>query len=83
MTGRLYGTARYGGITNSQFASGMGTAFKLMPDKTFSTIAYFNGTNGATPNSALVVGYDGNLYGTTYLGGSTNYSSNGLVQYSN
>jgi uncharacterized repeat protein (TIGR03803 family) len=59
--GCLYGTAYYGGITNSQFPGGMGTVFKLTPDKAFSTIAYFNGTNGANPNSALVVGNDGNL----------------------
>ena len=70
--GCIYGTASSGGITNSQFPGGMGTVFKLSPDKVLSTLCFFNYTNGADPNTPLVVGSDGNLYGTTYYGGITN-----------
>jgi len=36
------------------------------PGQTFTTLAYFNQTNGATPLAAMTQGFDGNLYGTTY-----------------
>lgn len=36
----------------------------------FKTLAIFNLTDGWTPNSPLVQGTDGNLYGVTYSGGA-------------
>jgi hypothetical protein len=33
--------------------------------QTFTTLASFTATTGATPLSPLVQGFDGNLYGTT------------------
>ncbi|HSU53775.1 MAG TPA: choice-of-anchor tandem repeat GloVer-containing protein, partial [Candidatus Dormibacteraeota bacterium] len=36
-----------------------------------SVLAYFNGTNGATPWAGLIEGRDGQLYGTTYSGGAS------------
>jgi len=41
------------------------------PAQTFETVADFNGTNGISPSGALVLGMDGNLYGTTLTGGTT------------
>jgi uncharacterized repeat protein (TIGR03803 family) len=61
--------------------SGIGTSgsiFKLAPDGTFTTLYSFSATSGpnetngdgATPFGRLVQGSDGNLYGTTRLGGT-------------
>jgi len=36
----------------------------------FKTLVEFNKTTGYPPNAPLVQGFDGNLYGTTYAGGS-------------
>ncbi len=39
------------------------------PAQTFTTLAIFDGSNGARPRSTLVQGLDGNFYGTTQAGG--------------
>ena len=41
------------------------------PAQTFTTLKNFDGTNGSFPNSPLVQGIDGNFYGTTGAGGSS------------
>jgi uncharacterized repeat protein (TIGR03803 family) len=64
--GNLYGTTHGGG------AYGKGTVFKMTPNgKTITTIVNFNGTNGATPYSGLILSTDGNFYGTTCCGGTS------------
>ena len=45
------------------------------PAETFTTLANFNGINGANPQSSLVQGTDGNLYGTTQDGGANGYGT--------
>ena len=42
------------------------------PGQTLTTLATFNGANGARPYGALVQGLDGSLYGTAGLGGLHN-----------
>ncbi len=71
--GNFYGTTLYGG-TN---AVSSGTLFKLTASGTFSNIFSFNIANGSNPNSGLIEGADGNLYGTTDYGGAyTNLDTN-------
>ena len=45
------------------------------PAETFTTLANFNGINGANPQSFLVQGTDGNFYGTTQDGGANGYGT--------
>jgi uncharacterized repeat protein (TIGR03803 family) len=67
--GNLYGTT-------SDFASisgGNGTIFEVAPDgSNFNTLHSFTGPDGLMPDSALVEGTDGNLYGTATMGGTNN-----------
>ncbi|HEY2589234.1 MAG TPA: choice-of-anchor tandem repeat GloVer-containing protein, partial [Tepidisphaeraceae bacterium] len=65
--GNLYGTTDAGG------ALGKGTVFKIAAgSNTPTTLATFNGTNGANPSAGLAADAGGNLYGTTSFGGPTN-----------
>jgi len=45
--------------------------------QTFNTVANFDFTNGSAPNAALIQGTDGNFYGTTLLGGSSDSCTDG------
>jgi uncharacterized repeat protein (TIGR03803 family) len=73
--GNFYGTTREGGIVNAAYPNGMGTVFQVTTNGTLSTLAFFEGTNGAGPAAALTLGNDGNFYGTTQLGGSGRYGT--------
>ena len=42
------------------------------PSDTFMTLVSFNFTNGANPHGILAQGRNGNLYGTTQMGGANN-----------
>lgn len=69
--GNLYGTTYQGG------SSGNGTVFEVTPAGTEMVLYTFRGrTDGANPEAILVLDNKGNLYGTTYQGGS---SGNGTV----
>jgi uncharacterized repeat protein (TIGR03803 family) len=67
-SGNLYGTTKAGGST------GTGTVFEVNPKTRQETVLYsFTGQpDGATPFSGLVMDKSGNLYGTTFAGGSSN-----------
>ena len=52
--------------------TGDGTVFELAKGSgTITTLASFNGTNGADPHAGLIMDSSGNLYGTTTSGGAT------------
>lgn len=77
--GNLYGTTVHGGSSTNCY-DGCGTVFELTPgtnDKWTEKILHeFKGTDGVLPDSSLILDAAGNLYGTTFAGGVTNY---GLV----
>ena len=68
--GSFYGTADYGGLTNASYnGRGYGTVFQLTANGTVTVPALFGNTNGAHPSGGLILGKDGNFYGTTTWGG--------------
>jgi uncharacterized repeat protein (TIGR03803 family) len=84
--GSLYGTTALGGKgATSDACNGLscGVVFEISSTGTFKVLYNFcsqtnsNGscTDGAAPNASLVLGTNGNLYGTTALGG-TGYNDN-------
>ena len=76
--GNLYGVTELGGGGTCTY--GCGTVFELSPPATQgaswtkSTLYTFQGgmTDGSYPEGALVFDAHGNLYGTTFFGGSSN-----------
>lgn len=80
--GNLYGTAEYGGSQSGSlctFEGGCGTVFRLSPGTTwtFATLLTFVGNRGANPYSGVILDSAGNLYGTTFNGGSCTASTHG------
>jgi uncharacterized repeat protein (TIGR03803 family) len=76
--GNLYGTTREGGANSLHVARGDGTAFKLSPDGTETTLYNFGAYkfDGIEPTgSGLVMDASGNFYGTTYWGGVYTYGT--------
>jgi uncharacterized repeat protein (TIGR03803 family) len=78
--GNFYGTT-YGGGANTSYCAdtgynGCGTVFKISPSGTLTVLYSFcthtNGycTDGDDPNAGLVLGTDGDFYGTTAYGGT-------------
>lgn len=63
--GNFYGTRIFGGAYQS------GTIFKMTPDGTLSVLYNFGSAlnSGVRPESAMIQGTDGSLYGTTLYGG--------------
>jgi uncharacterized repeat protein (TIGR03803 family) len=77
--GNLYGTTQ-GGRGPCTFSAGGGTVFELSPVAgggwTETVLYHFlGGADGDTPNSGVVFDAAGNLYGTTQLGGTTNFGT--------
>src|ERR1035441_3242657 len=72
--GKLYGTTYEGGANVLN-----GTVFKITTSGTLTTLHNFCSlsgcTDGASPYAGLVQATDGNLYGTTYLGGANGYGT--------
>jgi uncharacterized repeat protein (TIGR03803 family) len=71
-TGNLYGTTEIGGDTSCNYPYGCGTAFKVSPSGSETTLYSFTGgEDGEYPRGGLVLDPEGNLYGTTYGGFGT------------
>ena len=71
--GNLYGTAGAGGTCS--YAGGCGTVFKVTPAGSETVVYNFTGTDGAYPWAGLVFDEQGNLYGTTGMGGTYRYGT--------
>jgi len=71
--GNLYGTTYFGGQGSTGICfDGCGTVFKIDKAGRKTTLYEFTGMeDGANPDGGLVRDSAGNLYGTTYYGGST------------
>jgi len=68
--GNLYGTTTAGGTNNS-----LGTVFKITLKGNLTTLFRFHGTDGKSPNAALVQDASGRLYGTTEFGGAHTFGT--------
>lgn len=69
--GNFHGTTAFGGASGDN-----GTVFRITPAGAFTSLLSFSGANGSVPAAGLVIGTDGNFYGTTQFGGTTD---NGTV----
>lgn len=74
--GNLYGVQQYGGT------NGDGGIYEFTPSTLSFTVLYSftNGVDGANPVTPMVLGDDGNFYGTTAYGGA--YSSGTIFSFS-
>ncbi len=87
--GALYGVAAQGALgTCAVWNTGCGVAFKMTPGKgswTYDVLHSFTGgSDGGIPQSTLIFDKAGNLYGTTYVGGTYGYGvTYELIPHSN
>jgi uncharacterized repeat protein (TIGR03803 family) len=70
-TGNLYGTTYYGGANNT------GTVFMVSSSGKERTLYSFGSQpgDGSGPAEGVIMGKEGNLYGTTYQGGANGYGT--------
>jgi len=72
--GNFYGATSQGGDTSKCLTdyetTGCGTIYRITPSGAFSVFYTFNGgSDGASPETSLLEGSDGNFYGTTSFAG--------------
>src|SRR5579862_1810482 len=67
--GSFYGTTFLSGSGQASFDKGI--AFRVTTNGVVTTLVNFTGANGSSPFGGLVLGGDGNLYGTTSGGGTS------------
>lgn len=65
LNGDLFGTTYFGGINSSD-----GTVFKVTTNGVLTSLVFFEDTAGQYPAAGLVLGDDGDFYGTTSSGGT-------------
>jgi uncharacterized repeat protein (TIGR03803 family) len=69
-SGHLFGTTYYGGVRNRMCHQGCGIVFEIDGAGNMKTLHRFGGgPDGALPAGVLVLDQQGNLYGTTQIGG--------------
>jgi uncharacterized repeat protein (TIGR03803 family) len=72
--GNFYGTTSAGGIQEEDnCTNGCGTIFRMTPAGQLTTLFSF-AAGSFTPYGGLILGNDGNFYGTTSLGGNQGYA---------
>ncbi len=80
--GNLYGTTGAGG-TSTNCTYGCGTVFELSPPSEpggeWTETILYNFDSGVAPNGGLIFDKAGNLYGTTFSGGTGNCTMGGNV----
>jgi uncharacterized repeat protein (TIGR03803 family) len=72
MDGNFYGVTSAGGNSDlcTYGSGGCGVIYKMTGSGAYTVIYTFNQTQGANPYGPLVLGTDGNFYGTAELGGT-------------
>jgi uncharacterized repeat protein (TIGR03803 family) len=77
--GNLYGTTRAGGNATCNNGYGCGVVFELAQNPqgvwTQTVLHTFTGIDGNTPYDGVILDPAGNLYGTTFFGGSLNFGT--------
>jgi uncharacterized repeat protein (TIGR03803 family) len=76
--GNLFGTASQSGVPHPPTVPPGGTIFKISPDGAFTLLYSFTGgSDGSNPGGTLYIDKEGNLFGTTGLGGKAGCGSPG------
>jgi uncharacterized repeat protein (TIGR03803 family) len=68
--GNFYGTTQIGGNASCNGGFGCGAIFVVTKDGAERVVFGFSGSDGLYPRADLIADENGNLYGTTMLGGS-------------
>jgi uncharacterized repeat protein (TIGR03803 family) len=72
--GNFYGTTQYGG--RECYGQGCGTVFRISADGRETVLYRFaDGEDGASPLGGVALDSSGNIYGTTWLGGTHSYGT--------
>jgi len=83
MDGNYYGMTTAGGdVTKCTSGNGgCGVIYRITPSGRYTVIHTFEEGEGANPKDRLLLAADGNLYGTTFYGGTVNsrYIGNGVI----
>jgi uncharacterized repeat protein (TIGR03803 family) len=69
--GNLYGATWEGGNSSACTPSGCGTVYKLDPSGKETVLHKFSVSDGMLPEGGVVLDSAGNLYGTTFAGGTS------------
>jgi uncharacterized repeat protein (TIGR03803 family) len=72
-SGNVYGSAPFGGISNSVCSGGCGVVYELTPSRghwTQQVLYSFTGEDGGNPYAGLTFDASGKIYGTTWSGGA-------------